>query len=295
MAFKMVVALLIVLPLGAMAGSCAAGYKFKATLGNATCSTNTASQATCMNCCEADVTLCGGNTVTCAAGNYQDSTKAAIAFGADNGLTNCCTAKATCAAYTCPAGMKPDTSAAATKCSGNAASCASNNPSCCSLDTTKCGGNMVTCGAGKYKDSTKAGIAYVNATKVADCCSAKATCADKVTSCGTSMMMDTTKATDECSGSATSCGTACCKLDMAKCGGNSATITCDTGTSLSYTMTGTTKAVCCVTTPSPAACTAFQSSAGSTSGPSTSSGAQKSQILAMNVIFAVSLMAALWK
>jgi hypothetical protein len=42
--------------------------------------------------------LCGGNTVTCDTGKYQDASKAGTAVGTD-AKVSCCTAKATCSAF----------------------------------------------------------------------------------------------------------------------------------------------------------------------------------------------------
>jgi len=45
-----------------------------------------------------DTTKCGGNTIACDAGKFQDPSKAATDAGANAAAmkTNCCTAKATC-------------------------------------------------------------------------------------------------------------------------------------------------------------------------------------------------------
>jgi len=263
MASKMIVALLVVCPLGAMAGSCAAGYKFKASLVNKNCTSSSATVTTCMNCCEKDVTLCGGNAVTCATGFFVDSAKKTSAIGTDAGVTNCCTAMATCANVTCAAPMgTAKTAAATTKCTGLVATCMA--ATCC-LASDHCGAKTVTCGAGKFQDSAKAKVAWKKLTEVADCCSAKAKCSAKSTCKVGWNIKDATKDTDECPGLVASCtDAACCKPDKTKCGGNT-TITCGAGmkmTAAKMAMVGTDNKTCCETTPSvpaSATCTAFQS------------------------------------
>merc|ERR1711865_80712 len=122
-------------------GMCAAGTKLKTSAASTMCSgkASTCVQATC---CEA--VKCGESKVTCGAGKYQDSTKAAKALGGDAGVSNCCTPMATCASATCGSGNKVISSAAASKCLSDAKSCVL--AACCAAQ--KCSDSKVTCGAG---------------------------------------------------------------------------------------------------------------------------------------------------
>merc|ERR1719316_145768 len=97
-------------------------------------------------------------TYTCDASEYWDTAKAADTAGATHALTktNCCTAKALCSTYTCPAGKKQTTTTGATCASGSCAT--SDESTCCVLDTTKCGCiTALTCDSDKFWDSAKAG------------------------------------------------------------------------------------------------------------------------------------------
>ena len=145
--FKKIVALLIVMLVGVFSATdpCATGWKLKATLTNLKCTSATKSATACKTCCD-DKAKCAGNTVTCASGKYLDSSKAGAAAGADDAArkTACCTDMATCANRfsfdaMCGTGMKKKASAAATKCTSNAASCSKST--CCEDD------GMATCAA----------------------------------------------------------------------------------------------------------------------------------------------------
>jgi hypothetical protein len=284
----MIVALLSVLSVGVFSatGSCMAGWKLKADLTNLKCTSATASAAVCTNCCEKDTTKCGGNTVVCGSGKYQDPTKAGMAGVNDAaGKTACCAVKAKCAAATCAAGKKPKASANAMECASNAASCSQST--CCEKDTTKCGGNTITCGSGKYQDPTKAGTAGVNdAAGIAACCAVKAKCA--AATCAAGKKPKASANATECASNAALCSqSTCCEKDTTKCGGN--TITCESTQSMKAADTaGTTKAQCCMTKPvAPimATCDSFKKT------PVTA-GAQKT---AMSLLFAVAGVVALWK
>jgi len=288
---KMIVTLLGVLSVGVSAGSCSAGWKLKGALTGLKCTSAMASAAACTaKCCEKDTTKCGGKTVACAAGKYEDPTKAGMAGGADAAAEKiaCCTDKATCAAATCAAGTKAMTSASATKCSSNAASC--DQATCCENDTTKCGAIAVVCASGKYKDAMKAGMAGgadAAAQKIA-CCTAKSTCA--AATCAAGMKANTTAASKMCASHAASCSAgACCESDTTKCGGQTPKIACDsTHIAKAADTVGTTKAQCCMTTPeipAMATCAAFKA-------PPATAGAQET---AMSLLFAVAGVVALWK
>jgi len=297
---KMIVALLSMLsvPVFSAPGSCKPGMKFIPLLSKLKCTSATASAAACVKCCEKDATTCGGMTVpvVCGAGKYLDPAKAGVTSGAYNPkaqIAACCTDVATCAAATCLGATKAKTSAADTKCTSNAASC---SPIvCCEIDTTKCGGNTVACASTKYQDPTKAGIAGVDdaAGKLA-CCTDKATCADAMCTTGMNagMKVNTSAASTKCARNAASClaGT-CCELDATKCGGRKPKLVCASPKVAKADGTaGTTNAQCCMTPAVQvqvplATCESFKTG-------SVTAGAQKT---AMNLLFAMAGVVALWK
>merc|ERR1719316_2450330 len=167
-------------------------------------------------------------TYTCDASEYWDTAKAAVTAGTTHALTktNCCTAKAHCDSYTCPANYNAITAAATTDCGTNAASCTQNL--CCTADTTKCAHTSVTCDTGFYKDSAKDGLTAgdTDALKKTNCCTAKAHC-DSLT-CAASTLAITDAATTDCDTNAASCTQgSCCTPDTTKCAHTS--VTCDTG------------------------------------------------------------------
>jgi len=309
----MIVALLSMLsvPVFSAPGSCKPGMKFIPLLTNLKCTSATASAAACEKCCEKDATTCGGKTVpvVCGAGKYLDPAKAGVTSGAYNAkaqIAACCTDVATCAAATCAAGMKAKTSAADTKCTSNAASCSQSV--CCEKDTTKCGGNTVACASTEYQDPIKAGIAGNNiiAQCTSDacwkgvCCTDKATCAAAVggltglctTGMNAGMKVNTSAASTKCATNSASCAAStCCELDATKCGGRKPKFVCASPKVAKADGTaGTTNAQCCMTPAVQvqvplATCESFKTG-------SVTAGAQKT---AMNLLFAMAGVVALWK
>jgi len=80
----------------------AANYrKTKTSAADMMCMTKKCGSKDFAKCCDMDTSKCGGNTVDCGAGMYQDATKNDAAAGADAAAMKkaCCTAKATCAAF----------------------------------------------------------------------------------------------------------------------------------------------------------------------------------------------------
>jgi len=172
--------------------------------------------SSCMQatCCR-DI-KCSMYQVKCASGKYQDSAKGSVAIGMDNGVTSCCTTKATCAAACTVVATRIKPAASATMCTGAASSC--DKAVCCEADPTKCGTTGVTCGANEYQDSTKAGNDK-NETHVMDCCTAKATCAQAKCAAGMMVTTNATFATMMCNAGPSSCIQAvCCEQDFTKCG-----------------------------------------------------------------------------
>merc|ERR1719506_901297 len=109
-------------------------------------------------CCDLDTAKCGGAAVTCPTGKYLDPSKAGTA-----GTTSdaCCTAQATCAAFSaastsCGPGMKVKATLTDLTCTTSATNSASTCAACCEADTTICDGASVTCPTGKFKDASKA-------------------------------------------------------------------------------------------------------------------------------------------
>jgi hypothetical protein len=174
------------------------------------------------------MTKCGGLSPKCASGMYA-GVDANTAATETNKNTACCTAVATCATMTktCAPGWKRKTSAATTKCSGGPSTCSTET--CCEADVTKCGGlGTITCVASKVRAASKVfgNKAAKEATKLDDCCVAKATCAAAGYTCpaGYKRNKDTTSV---CEGQTvyhldvTKCavGSTCCEKDVLKCGG----------------------------------------------------------------------------
>merc|ERR1719498_582291 len=100
--------------------TCPAGYKAKASVSTTDCTGDAASCSVGTTCCEPDVTKCGGLSLTCASTKYKHGTDAAgsttkvtawMGTAATEATkdTACCTTKATCSSYTCPAGYKAKT------------------------------------------------------------------------------------------------------------------------------------------------------------------------------------------
>jgi hypothetical protein len=285
MSGKMVVALLVLLPAGAMGVSCAPGSKMKTAITGVKCTSPTASTAACGACCTPDTTKCGGNSITCGSGKYLDPTKAG---NVGTTAADCCSDMAKCKDATCSGKWMTKASAVETTCAMDASSCVM--ATCCKLDATKCGGNTgnaaITCGSGKYLDPTKTDNA---GTAAAECCTNVAMCKD-ATTCTGSMKKNSAKAETACSMGADTCSTTeCCEPDMTLCGAQ--TLTCDSGTAVSdVTKTGTTKAECCIAIPTVtmATCDAFATMA-------VSSDTQKPQTPVISLIFAAAAVMSLWK
>merc|ERR1719498_601880 len=116
--------------------TCPAGYKAKASVSTTDC-TGDAASCSSSTCCEADVTKCGGLSVTCATTHYKYGQDAAgsttkvtawknTAATDATKATACCTTRATCSAYTCPAGYKDKVNKTTTSCLTAAATCTAN-------------------------------------------------------------------------------------------------------------------------------------------------------------------------
>lgn len=63
------------------------------------CTTKACGKPDYAKCCEMDTSKCGGITVDCGAGMYQDPSKASTPTDDAGKKNNCCTAQATCAAF----------------------------------------------------------------------------------------------------------------------------------------------------------------------------------------------------
>ena len=187
---------------------CGSGSKVVASAAAMKCPSNAKScaQATC---CAPKT--CSDAKVTCGAGKYKDSTKGAQALGADSGVTNCCTHKATCASATCRVGTKAIASAASAKCPTDAKSCV--QATCC--EDRKCIVARVSCGAGKYQDTAKNSMALGGDAGVTNCCTPKATCASAL--CGNNHKVKASAASTQCPSDAKSCVLATC-CEAHKCG-----------------------------------------------------------------------------
>merc|ERR1719324_423214 len=145
---------------------------------NMPCLGNAAS-CTASLCCTPDTSKCAGVTVACGTDKYEDTAKDGETAGTTDAdkKAACCTAKAKCDTFTCPAGYNKKSDAATTHCPGNAATCTESL--CCTPDTPKCVGTTVTCDTDMYKDVEKAGqtAGTTDADKKAACCTTRATCA----------------------------------------------------------------------------------------------------------------------
>jgi len=190
--------------------SCPAGQRKKSTLTGVFCQGKNSDSKdiydSCASaCCEADTgastKTCSTNSIACPANQYYPG---AAPFN-DNSWKNkyaiqstltasCCTAKATCADVTCPAGSKMKAHVAQLSCPGDKDSCATSGP-CCEPDTATCGGQVgILCGYGTFneattwtakttktvKDAWKSKPATV-ASKNTACCTGQSTCGTGVT------------------------------------------------------------------------------------------------------------------
>jgi len=129
-----------------------------------------------------------------------------MALGTDAGVTNCCTAQATCANAKCSSSTVQNASVRATKCTGAASTCL--EATCCRA--TKCSESYlgVKCGAGKYLDTAKAAMVLGTDAGVTNCCTPMATCASA--DCGTGKKVNTSAASLKCTNSSGSCVQATC-------------------------------------------------------------------------------------
>merc|ERR1719271_315268 len=195
--------------------------------------------------------------------------------------TNCCTAKAHCSSYTCPANYNSITAATTTDCPTNAASCT--RDLCCEIDTTKCGGMATgdgtfaltapatyTCDASAYWDTAKAATTAgaTHALTKTNCCTSFGTCAG-YSSCAAGYKLKSSPGSIYCVGSSCTTGEAstCCELDTTKCGGVTA-LTCDNdkywdtakaGTAITTPITDATKKSSCCTAVATCSFTSYSS------------------------------------
>jgi len=203
-----------------------AGYKKDTTKDATKCPNDAVScdSATFTTCCIKDDTKCGGQaaSIACATPDKYipqgDATWAAKSTTAATAPTDCCMAKATCAAatYSCSDGYKKKTTG---NCNSDDASCAL---TCCEADDTKCGGLGATCTTPKVKGSSAAWkkTAATAATFQTACCGTAPVCKD--VACPKGTKAKTSAAALTCADqSATlhSCIKKCCELDVATCGG----------------------------------------------------------------------------
>jgi len=237
--------------------TCPAGYTYDSTNAGDSCPDNAAS---CIKvpttCCKPDTTKCGGNA---AAGSQACTDAAAPWFmlpdktsdswkdttivatnpaspQADEVKNSCCGVKLTCSMYKCPAGKKQQANTnGATLCTGLTTSTC--ETSCCQADAAKttCGTEKSppACPVDQFRDSSL-NDKLVGKSSVANCCSAKATCATKRCPAGGKPKKSALK--NFCAGGASTCKTAdCCEFDTKTCGGQTG-IVCAKGFYLESTM-----------------------------------------------------------
>jgi len=155
--------------------SCDPGKKLRDTPANTECDGANAGTCTSSKCCVPDTTLCGGGSVTCGNGKYQDPSKAGTAKGND-AVANCCSSKNTCDSHQCSAGKKLKPTPANIECQGNNAGTCDDNR-CCIADDTTCGGiGGVSCLGGFTQKASSAGTAATADNKNTVCCTAPVTC-----------------------------------------------------------------------------------------------------------------------
>jgi len=186
------------------------------------------------DCCQADTSVCAGNTqVGCTAANHfwdgaAGGGKASTAVNNDK-ATVCCSARAKCTTYTCPVGKKHVTAHDTTFCTSGTCVTPTEEGTCCQDDTSVCAGNtQVGCTAANHFWDGAAGggkaSTSVNNDKATVCCSAKQVCS--AFSCPAGKKAKTNAATIHCTGApgGTCDEGQCCDADVLTCGG--LTISC---------------------------------------------------------------------
>jgi len=235
--------------------TCPAGYKLNTQVEQRLCAGDAKScgdsfgdLAASGACCIKDVTLCGGNTITCAnaaEGKYvtggaleDDNWKKSVGANA----AKCCKKLPVCnaASVTCPYGQtktsaatvctdkKGVSSADAKDCSRKVTGKDQPNP-CCTAKANTCykiatgkGNPADPCPAlGKYIAEASYASTYIT-KKETTCCTAQATCADAT--CPSGYKKNKNSAAAKCGGDAKSCVKAamlntCCTLNVQTCGG----------------------------------------------------------------------------
>jgi len=202
----------------------------KATPGDHHCGTATCGAGDEGKCCEDDATKCKGiGGIVCASNHYVDMTKFGSPATSSDKNTVCCTAKATCAGYTCSgAGRKLKATPGDHHC-GTATCGAGDEGTCCEDDATTCKWiTGIVCPGTSYRDSTKDGSAATSSDKNSVCCTAKATC--DTHTCGAGMKLKASPETLRCN--TKTCGSGdestCCIDDPNKCKGITG-VSCSSG------------------------------------------------------------------
>lgn len=241
----MIAMVLLGLPIHVSGTACPAGYKHKSTLTNLYCNTAATgpdplsypanSRRDCPDCCEKDVTKCGGlRGFVCPPGKEPGSSYAwkEIATTDATKNTDCCVAKTTCGTWAsvCRAGYK--------MIAGVSAKIVAYGPhiTCCTSDPLKCLSKhgSLSCASGKVNPLTFhpqndeefdlleswKNTACTDTNKNTNCCWDMPTCASAT--CPAGYKMKTGVSATTCPTffvSSCSAGSTCCEPDPLKCGG----------------------------------------------------------------------------